>query len=131
MQDIPAAEVESVARTRPRRRWRRLLIVFAVMALLLGVPWWTLLSAGTQWPVAVTVAGTAVFGLALVGLPALMTLGHGRRRLDWAAATGDGLLGAMWVLFVWSVLAQLLRLTLVVLGVEDPERSRASNLADS
>ena len=69
MQDTPAAEVESVARTRPRRRWRRLLIVFAVMALLLGVPWWTLLSGGTQWPVAVTVAGTAVFGLALSGCP--------------------------------------------------------------
>ena len=28
------------------------------------------------------------------------------------------------MLFVWSVLAQLLRLALVVLGVEDPERSR-------
>ena len=34
------------------------------------------------------------------------------------------LLGAMWVLFVWSVLAQLFRLALFVLGVEDPERSR-------
>jgi len=49
MQDTPAAEVESVARTRPRRRWRRLLIVFAVMALLLGVPWWTLLSGHASW----------------------------------------------------------------------------------
>ena len=53
-----------------------------------------------------------------------MTLGHGRRHLDWAAAAGDALLGAMWVLFVWSVLAQLFRLALFVLGVEDPDRSR-------
>ena len=54
----------------------------------------------------------------------MMTMGHGRRHLDWAAATGDALLGAMWVMFVWSVLAQLLRLALLVVGVEDPERSR-------
>jgi uncharacterized protein len=124
MQDTPAAEVESVARTRPRRRWRRLLLVFAIMVLLLGVPWWTLLSAGTQWPAVVTVVGAAVFGAAFFGLPVLMTLGHGRRRMEWAAATGDALLGAMWVLFVWSVLSALLRLALLVLGVEDPDRSR-------
>ena len=124
MQDTPAAEVESVARARPRRRWRRLIVVFAIMLLLLGVPWWTLLAAGTQWPTAVTVAGSVVFAAAFVGLPALMTVGHGRRHLDWAAAAGDALLGAMWVLFVWSVLAVLLRLALSLLGVEDPDRSR-------
>jgi hypothetical protein len=124
MQDSPAAEVESVARARPRRRWRRLLLVCAVMLLLLGAPWWTLLSAGTQWPTVVNVAGTVVFAAVFVGLPVMMTLGHGRRHLDWSAAAGDALLGAMWVLFVWSVLAQLFRLALFVLGVEDPERSR-------
>jgi uncharacterized protein len=124
MQDTPAAEVESVARARPLRRWRRLLLVFAIMLLLLGVPWWTLLSAGTQWPTAVIVAGTVVFVAAFIGLPVLMTVGHGRRHRDWAAAAGDALLGAMWVLFVWSILAQLLRLTLVLGGVEDPDRSR-------
>jgi uncharacterized protein len=124
MQESPAAEVESVARARPRLRWRRLLLVSAIMFLLLGVPWWTLLSAGTHWPAVVIVAGTVVFAAAFVGLPVMMTLGHGRRRLDWAAATGDTLLGAMWVLFVWSVLAQLLRLGLLMLGVEDPQRSR-------
>ena len=124
MQDSPAAEVESAARARPRRRWRRLLVVYAIMLLLLGVPWWTLLLAGTHWPTVVIVAGTGLFAAAFVGLPVLMTLGHGRRHLDWAAATGDALLGAMWVMFVWSVLAQLLRLALLVVGVEDPERSR-------
>ncbi|GAB5896036.1 metallophosphoesterase [Mycolicibacterium mageritense] len=124
MQDNPAAEVESVARARPGRRWRRLLVVLAIMLLLLAVPWWTLLSAGTQWPVAVIVVGTVAFAVAFVGLPTMMTLGHGRRHLDWAAATGDALLGVMWVLFVWSVLGQLLRLALFVLGMPDPERSR-------
>ena len=124
MQDSPAAEVESAARARPRRRWRRLLVVYSIMLLLLGVPWWTLLSAGTHWPTVVIVAGTVVFAAAFVALPVLMTLGHGRRHLDWAAATGDALLGATWVMFVWSVFAQLLRLALLVLGVEDPERSR-------
>jgi predicted MPP superfamily phosphohydrolase len=124
MQDSPAAEVESVTRARPRRRWRRLLLVFAIMVILLGTPWWTLLSAGTRWPSGVIAAGTGVFAAAFVGLPVIMTLGHGRRHLDWATAAGDALLGTIWVLFVWSVLAQLFRLALLVLGVEDPERSR-------
>ena len=53
-----------------------------------------------------------------------MMLGHGRRHLDWAAATGDAMLGAAWVLFVWSVLGQVLRLVLLIAGVEDPARSR-------
>jgi predicted MPP superfamily phosphohydrolase len=123
MQDTPAAEVETVARARPRRRWRRLLLVFTITLLLLGVPWWTLVLAGTQWPTAVIVAGTAVFAVAFVGLPVMMTFGHGRHR-DWAAVTGDALLGAMWVLFVWSVVSVLLRLALLVGGVADPERSR-------
>src|SRR5215213_10442326 len=124
MQDSPAAEVESVAHARPRRRLRRLLLVFGIILLLLGVPWWTLLSTGTQWPTVVIVAGTVVFAAAFVGLPVMMTLGHGRWHLDWAAAAGDALLGAMWVLFVWSVLAQLFRLALFMLGVEDPQCSR-------
>jgi hypothetical protein len=59
MQDSPAAEVESVARARPRRRWRRLLVVSAIMLFLFGVPWWTLLSAGTQWPAVVIAAAQA------------------------------------------------------------------------
>jgi predicted MPP superfamily phosphohydrolase len=55
----------------------------------------------------------------------MMMLGHGRRHLDWAAVVGDALLGAAWVLFVWSILAQLLRLALLLVGIEDPTRSRA------
>ncbi len=40
-----------------------------------------------------------------------------------------GLLGAAWVLFVWSVLGQLVRAVLLIAGVEDPMRSRAVAVA--
>ncbi|PRC49325.1 metallophosphoesterase, partial [Mycobacterium sp. ITM-2017-0098] len=51
-------------------------------------------------------------------------LGHGRRRGDAEAALGDALLGAMWVLFVWSLLGQVLGLGLLLAGVADPLRPR-------
>lgn len=114
---------------RPRRSWRRLLIVFAIVALLLGVPWWTLLSPAADWPVAVTVAGSVVLLAAFLGLPLMMMLGHGRRHLDWAAVTGDVLLGSAWVLFVWSVLGQILGVVLLLAGVPDPLRARVVAVA--
>ncbi|HEY5842598.1 MAG TPA: metallophosphoesterase, partial [Mycobacterium sp.] len=95
-----------------------------MVTLLFGVPWWTLLSAGTRWPTAMVVIGSAVFAAGFVALPVLMMRGHGRSHWDWAAATADALLGAVWVLFVWAVLGQVLRLALLMLGVEDPARSR-------
>ena len=122
MSDLQSVQV--AGHQRSRRRWFRLMPVFAIMLLLLGVPWWTLLSAGTRWPTAVVGAGTLLFGSAFVGLPTMMMCGHGSRHLDRVAVIGDALLGAVWVLFVWSVLAQLLRLALFVLDVEDPTRSR-------
>ncbi|MCW2553135.1 MAG: metallophosphoesterase [Mycobacterium sp.] len=124
MSDSPAVVVETTSR-HPGRRWLRLVVVFVIMLLLFGVPWWTLLSAGTAWPTAVVVVGTIAFVAAFVGLPTMMMLGHGRRHLDWAAVVGDALLGAAWVLFVWSILAQLLRLALRLVGIEEPPRSRA------
>ena len=124
MSDSQTVRVEPAEHARSRRKWLRMAIVLAVMTLLFGVPWWTLLSAGTRWPASVVVGGSALFAAAFVGLPVLMMWGHGRSHLDWAAATADVLLGAVWVLFVWSVLAQLLRLALLLFGVEDPVRSR-------
>ncbi|MDO3635692.1 metallophosphoesterase [Mycolicibacterium arseniciresistens] len=125
MSDTPADVVENEdPPRRSRRRWRRHAIVLAVMLLLFGVPWWTLLAAGPAWPTAVVVACTLLFAAAFAGLPLLMMHGHGRRHLDRAAAAGDALLGAAWVLFVWSVLGHLLELALVIAGVEDPVRSR-------
>jgi predicted MPP superfamily phosphohydrolase len=124
MSDSPSVQVKPGEHHRSRRSWVRLIPVFAIVLILLGVPWWTLLSAGTGWPAPVVVVGTLLFAAVFVGLPTAMMWGHGRRQLDWAAAIGDALLGSVWVLFVWSVSAQLLRLALFVAGVDDPTRSR-------
>lgn len=124
MTDTPAEVVESVEPRRSPRQWRRITLVLAITLLLFGVPWWTLLAPSASWPTAVMVVGTLLFTAAFAGMPLLMVLGHGRRRLDWAAATGDTLLGAAWVMFVWSLLGQLLHLVLLAAGVEDPVRSR-------
>jgi hypothetical protein len=99
-------------------------IILAVTLLLFGVPWWTLLTPSAAWPTAVFVTGTLLFAAAFAAMPALMVFGHGRRHLDWAAATGDTLLGAAWVMFVWSMLGQLVKVVLLIAGVEDPTRSR-------
>ncbi|MBB2989185.1 hypothetical protein FHR72_000642 [Mycolicibacterium iranicum] len=125
MTDNPAEVVEQAADERPRRRrrWRRVAVVLTIMALLFGVPWWSLVVGGAAWPTAVVVAGSVVFAAAFAALPATMMLGHARRR-DRAAALGDALLGAAWVLFVWSVLGQLLEVGLLLGGVADPLRSR-------
>jgi len=126
MTDNPAEVVESAGRPRrSRRRWRLIAVVLAIMLLLFGVPWWTLVAGGTAWPTTVVVTGTLLFAAGVAAMPVLMMLGHGHRHLDWAAAVGDALLGVAWVLFAWSVLGQLLGLVLLVAGVEDPARSRA------
>jgi predicted MPP superfamily phosphohydrolase len=99
------------------------LTITTILALLFGVPWWTIVLAGS-WPAAVVAAGTVLFGAGLVAFPVLMYVGHGRRRLDWAAATGDTILGVIWIFFAWAVLGNVLRLALAVGGVADPARSR-------
>jgi len=124
MTDTPAEVVESVEPRRPPRHWRRMLVVLAITLVLFGVPWWTLLAPSASWPTAVIVVGTLLFAAAFAAMPLLMVFGHGRRHIDWAAATGDTLLGAAWVMFVWSLLGQLLHLVLLTAGVEDPLRSR-------
>jgi predicted MPP superfamily phosphohydrolase len=99
-------------------------VVAAIMLLLFGLPWWTLVAGGTAWPTTAVVTGTLLFGAGAAAMPVLMMLGHGHRHLDWAAAVGNALLGVAWVLFAWSVFGQLLGLVLLVAGVEDPTRSR-------
>ncbi|WP_203897428.1 metallophosphoesterase [Virgisporangium aliadipatigenens] len=99
------------------------LILITLLGLLFGVPWWTLVAAG-QWPTGVFVAGTALFAVAVLAFPVLMFRGHARGN-DGATVTADVLLGAIWVLFTWSVIGNLLRLALIAAGVEDPTRSRA------
>lgn len=113
---------------RRSRRWRRVAVVLAILLLLFGVPWLTLVVGGAAWPAAVVVVGSIAFAAALAGLPMLMLSGHGRRH-DGAAALGDALLGVAWVLFVWSALGQVLELVLIVAGVADPGRSRIVTVA--
>jgi uncharacterized protein len=117
---------EAVAVAPARRAFRALLfgaVVIALLALLFGVPWWTLVVADARWPAAVLVAGTVAFVAALGAFPVLMYLGHGRHR-DWAARIGDTILGVIWVLFAWAVLGNVARLALGIAGVADPLRSR-------
>nr|MDT0660309.1 metallophosphoesterase [Micromonospora sp. DSM 115978] len=125
--------VGEAAQAAPARRSLRpllsVLTITTILGLLFGVPWWTLLLAGADWPPVVVAAGTAAFAGAFLGFPVLMTLGHGGRRLDWAARAGDTLLGVIWVFFVWALLANLLRLVLATAGVADPTRSRVVAVA--
>jgi uncharacterized protein len=124
---------ETVEQTpvRPRRRLRWLrfaLTIGAILVLLFGVPWWTLIVADARWPTPVVVVGTVGFAGALVAFPVLMYLGHGPRHRDWAARTGDALLGVVWVLFTWALLGTVLRLALLIAGVGEPASSRIAAL---
>ncbi len=125
---LAAVTAGEAVEARPvRRSFRPLLIgatITAILALLFGVPWWTLVVADTRWPGPVVLAGTVLFAGMLVAFPVLMYLGHGRRQQDRAAAVGDTLLGVIWVLFAWAVLGNLARVALAVGGVADPLRSR-------
>ncbi|MFF1919330.1 metallophosphoesterase [Streptomyces sp. NPDC058221] len=103
---------------------RRVLILVVVLVALFFLPWWTLFSSHTDWPLPVVLTGTVVFAAALLAFPFLMVMGHGRRRSDRAARVADTTLGVIWVLFAWSVPGALLRLVLMVSGVGDPARSR-------
>lgn len=94
-----------------------------VLGLLFVEPW-SVFVLLPQWPAAATIAGTALFAGAMLALPALIYLGHRPNGRDGVARLGDGLLGTIWVLFTWSVLGHLLRLVLLVSGVDDPARPR-------
>lgn len=119
------SEAPAPRQSRLRRVMRYIPLVAPV--LLWAVPCWVLLYTGQHWPLTVTLVGTALFVLGLVGMPFAMARGHGRRQQDRAAIVGDTLLGTSWVLFTWSILVGgLLRLVLTVAGVgEGQDRARA------
>ena len=100
----------------------RLVLFLAIPAVLLLLPWWTLVGAATSG--ALFWLGTAIFLLGYVALPAGMLLGHGPAQSDAASIVGDTLLGSMWVLFTCSVLGNIAGLILALAGVHDPARSR-------
>ncbi len=117
---------EAVDVTPLRRLLRPLLFtatILAIMALLFGVGWWTLFRSGAAWPPAIVATGGIAFGTAFAAFPALMYLGHARHH-DWAARTGDTILGVVWVIFAWAVLGNIARALLAAGGVADPLRSR-------
>lgn len=102
----------------------RLVLFLAVPALLISLPWWTLVAAPTQGTGSLFWLGSALAALTFCCLPAAMYLGHGHGQSDAASIVGDTLLGVMWVVFSWSVFGNLARLGLAVAGVDDPARSR-------
>ncbi|MET7569442.1 metallophosphoesterase [Streptomyces sp. NPDC005492] len=109
-------EAQAPRRSLLRRLMRYIPLIAPV--LLWAVPCLVLLYTGQHWPLPVTLVGTALFVLGLVGMPLAMMRGHGRRQQDRAAIIGDTLLGTGWILFTWSVLlGVLLRLALTVAGV--------------
>ncbi|WP_443070537.1 metallophosphoesterase [Streptomyces sp. NHF165] len=117
-----ADRADSEEQEAPPSRLRRLMRYLPLIApvLLWAVPCWVLLYTGQHWPLPVTVTGTALFALGLVGMPLALVHGHGRRQRDRAAILGDTLLGGVWVLFTWSVLlGVLLRLGLSLAGAGD------------
>ncbi|GAA3241689.1 metallophosphoesterase [Actinocorallia longicatena] len=99
--------------TRPRSLRPLLVtsILLTVVALLVGVPWWTLV-ASPHWPAPVLLPASALFAAVAVALPLLMFLGHARGRGDSLTIVADVLLGVVWVLFTWSVIGNVLRLVL-------------------
>ncbi|WP_019068427.1 metallophosphoesterase [Streptomyces hokutonensis] len=122
---LPADSETHAPRRNPLLRLMRYLPLIAPV-LLWAVPCGVLLYTGQHWPLPVTIAGTALFVLGLVGMPLAMVRGHGRRQQDRVAILGDTLLGGSWVLFTWSVLlGVLLRLALTLAGVgESQDRAR-------
>ncbi|MFF4342790.1 metallophosphoesterase [Kitasatospora sp. NPDC001540] len=110
----------------PRRAVaRRLAVLVLVLVVLCLPPWWTLLAAGTGWPLPVVLAGTAVLAAWLVGFPFLMVAGHrSRSRNDRAARIADTSLGVVWVLWTCSVLGALADALLAGFGVGGTGRAR-------
>jgi predicted MPP superfamily phosphohydrolase len=97
-------------------------VLVTVMALLFGVPLWTLVLA-PAWAGPVTVIGALILSASAVVLPVLMYRGHGRGN-DVVARVGDLLLGVIWVLFAWSVLGALIGAVLRLAGVPSPAGQR-------
>ncbi|KAF0846494.1 metallophosphoesterase [Nocardia caishijiensis] len=100
-----------------------------IPALLLTLPWWTLVWAPTGGTGTLFWIGTAVAAFLVVCLPVAMFLGHGPAQSDPAVILGDALLGVTWVFFAWSVLGVFARGALTVIGVDDPARPVAAAVA--
>ena len=99
------------------------LVLITALVLLFGVSWWTLVLA-PSWPLPVFVVGTVVFAAGVVSFPLLMRAGHVSGHSDAAARIGDTTLGVIWVCFAWSVIGEIVRLVLVLSGVDGLSAAR-------
>jgi len=97
-------------------------VLVTAMALLFGVPLWTVVLA-PGWAAPVTVAGTLALVVGALTMPYLMYRGHGRGD-DTLATAGDTLLGVIWVLFTWSLIGALLEFVLRLAGAPFPQAAR-------
>ena len=126
--DTRPADGAAAQAPRPRSRVLRLMRYLPLITpvLLWAVPCGMLLHTGQDWPLPVTLIGTVLFALGLIGMPYAMMRGHGRRQEDRSAIIGDTLLGGSWVLFTWTVLLGVpARIALTVAGVgEGQDRAR-------
>ncbi|KOV85170.1 metallophosphoesterase [Nocardia sp. NRRL S-836] len=108
---------------RPRITVRRVvftLVLLTVTTALFWVPFEGLFAASAQWPDPVRPVAAVVFAAAAVSMIVLFT----RRNSDRAARVSHFLLGFVWIAFVWTLIADVLRLVLAVSGVDNPLRSR-------
>ncbi len=105
------------------RGFRFVIVLVLVLLLMHSVPW-SLLVIAPDWPMPVTIVGTAVFALMLVAFPVVMMRGHGKRHHDLLAVIGDSWLGIIWQLFIWSTIGWLVSFALELAGVPDLARAR-------
>ncbi|WP_280345012.1 metallophosphoesterase [Nocardia neocaledoniensis] len=96
----------------------RLILILLIPAILVALPWWTLVAAPSGGAGGLFWLGSAVCLLVYLCLPAAMFFGHGPAQSDPAVIVGDISLGVLWVLFSWSVLGLFARGALAVAGVD-------------
>ncbi|TWP50715.1 metallophosphoesterase [Lentzea tibetensis] len=108
---------------RPRLSVRRVvftLVLLTITTLLFWVPWAGLFPASAEWPSPVRAVSGVLFVAAAITFIALIT----RRHSDRAARIAHLMLGVAWIAFAWTLITDLLRLVLLVSGVDNPLRSR-------
>lgn len=113
---------------RRRSTWVRsvvlTLVLTTITTLLFWVPWFGLFPAAAQWPGPVRLVAAVVWIAATVAMPTLLVLSNTRWASDRAANISHLLLGVAWIAFAWTLVTHGLRLALLVVGVDDPLRSR-------
>ncbi|MBP2336833.1 putative MPP superfamily phosphohydrolase [Saccharothrix coeruleofusca] len=119
-----SSTTSSPPRSAPRRRLAFVAVLVTVATLLFWVPWFGLFPPSAQWPWPVTVTSLLLFGTAYVAFPVLLVRAHGRRRSDRAARIAHLMLGVSWVAFAWTLITDVVRLVLLVAGVDNPLRAR-------